>query len=233
MEKRFNHADMQNIKNYSGQNENYPNNIPNILQDLNMQDELVKFNDYKEFGAYTIVDEIMRLVTEYPAVREEFGKNSLNIIAALYFKGNIGSLNIEIGDSKDVLQDLIENETAPNPEEELINKEEIAKLQELSEQLREPCITLFELEFQGEPEYINYIKNDDFTALCEELAVYNIKGAHNTDSALFAKYRNIYGLQDDRIIGQIHTRFAIKIRHIFKNMKKDPKIRRIYNESQL
>jgi len=235
MKRPFNHADMQNIKNYSGQNESYTNNIPKILFELDMQEELEKFDDAKKWGTFDIVDEIMDLVTNYPAVKERFGKQSLDIIAALYFKGNTGSLNINIGDSENQfeLQDITEDEKTPGPYEEARMNELAAELPILSKQLREHCIALFEKEFEGESQYINYIKGKDFLALCDELAVYNEKGARNIDSTLFTQYRKISGMTDDRIIGPIHTRFAVKIRHIFENMKENPEIRRIHDESRL
>jgi hypothetical protein len=230
----FNHGDIQNIKNYSGQNDSYFKNIPNILLELGMAAEEEWFANAVKSGSYTIVEEIMRLVTDYPAVREKFGKNSLDIMTALYLKSKTGSLNIRIDDSEDELQGMISDEKVKTPEDILLMKEDSARLQELSEQLREPCMGLFEKEFCGEEEYLCHIKEKDFKKLCAELSVYNDanKGSHKTGSELFKDYREISGMTDDRLIGPIHTRFAKKIKHIFDNMKKDPAVRRIHNESR-
>ena len=233
----FNHGDMENIRNYSGKNDRYPNNIPKILADLGMEDERSTFASAVKLGAISTADEIMRLVTEYKAVRDRFGKNSLEIISTLYLKKETGSLNMPIGDSeKDELINMLEDKNIPPPDIDLLRKEEAARFDALSKELKgklqESCMALFEQEFPDEPEYIRYIKGKDHTELFAELAEYTVKGSHNINSNLFMKYRNINVMPDDNLIGPIHTEFAKKIKHIFEQMKKDPVLRRIYNESR-
>jgi len=232
--KPFDHADMQNIKNYSGQNENYPNNIPKILNKLGKQKELKKFNEVKKEGTYSIVDEIWRLVKEYPEVKEKFEENTYKIIKALYLKSHIEELNKNIGDSKNKceLQDVTEDEETPSPYEKARTNELAAELPNLSKQLRKLCITFFEKEFEGESEYIDYIKDKDFPALCDELFEYTKERTQKTKSVLFTEYRKVTGKTNDSKIGSLHTRFAVKIDHIFEHMKENPEIRRIHNESE-
>jgi hypothetical protein len=230
----FNHTDMQNIRNYSGKTEGYANSIPRILLELGMEDESERFKLTVIQGAFAVVDEIVRLVTEYPKVQERFGKASFDIIAALYLKAKTGSLNALVGEGKNELQDTLSNPSVPDPQDELAATEEAERLSGLAERMREPCIRLVEHEFPGPEEqaFVGELKNRDFQDLCALLLVYTGKGGHNKDSELFKLYCETSGIPmtDDRLLGPLHTRFAKKIRYVFENMRKDDTLRSIRHE---
>lgn len=230
----YNHAEMQNIKNYSGKTEGYANNFPNILRELGMEDESSRFELAAFQGTFTVVDEMVRLVIEYAEVRARFGKASLEIIAALYFKGKNVSLNERVDGGESEWQDILPDESALNPEQVYLEAEENERLRGLTEQMREPCIRLVKHEFaeQDEAAFVAELTNRDFQDLCALFQVYTGKGGHNKDSELFKLYCETTGIPmtDERLLGPLHTQFAKKIRYIFENMRKDAALRRIHDE---
>lgn len=222
----FNKTEMQNIKNYCGENPTYQGRtMPGVLSELKMEKEKEKF--YAEIKkvkgnnkTFNKVNELYRLIDEFPSVRKCFPKKTIEIMVALYEKANKVSMNEKFGRNSEApieRQDTIENDSLIEQGKAFIlseTNEEIKKI------LKRKLYNEFKVLFDGEEAYIKYIERKPVLDLWEKLEPYAVTGEHNTNSKLFQDYCKITKKTDTNLLGKVHNRiFRPHIRKLLENIK--------------
>jgi hypothetical protein len=208
--------------------------IFSYIIDNNIIDEkLENHTAVLEWGnPYVKLQSLFEVMNQYEKIRNNFSEDWKEV-KALHLKITTDELDREINKTEnkkgksislsDTIKDITKS-AMPNPEEELLDKEQ--KKEELKkyvenmkklEPFRNRIIELFREEFLGENDWLSLIQEKSISELWDDMQDYpprsfrRLKNA--THSKLYQKYCEISNITEE-FWGEYHTDFARKMRNI-------------------